>query len=103
MVLIAGRVADDGGQMDHRARAAHGANHVLDVAAVAPHELQARMIEHFFDGRRAIDQAIQHANAKSALEKRADHDRSNVACASHDQYQLAAGDGCGTLRFFMFK
>src|SRR5580700_3916103 len=69
VILIAGRIADDGGQMNHRARAAHRAHHILNVTAITPHELQAWVVEHFLDGRCAVNQTVEYPDSKAPLQK----------------------------------
>ena len=62
LIFRAGRISDNGGQVNHVADVGHGLNDVADVAAITFEEFKAGMAEQAANGVVAIHQAVEKAN-----------------------------------------
>ena len=82
LVLLASRVADDGGQVDDGIDAANGGNHVLNVAAIADAHLEVRMAEDAAKRFVTVHEAVHDADLAAGFEKLANQAGADVAGAA---------------------
>ena len=85
LVLFAGRVADDGGEIDDGINATDRGNHVLNVAAIADAHLEVRMAEDAAKRFVTVNEAVNDAYFAAGFEKLANQAGADVAGAAEDE------------------
>src|SRR5882757_9706166 len=71
-VLLASRIANDGGKVDDGINAADGGNHVLNVAAIPDAHFKVRMAEDAAERFITVYEAVDDAHFAAGFEKFAD-------------------------------
>src|SRR5262249_49110878 len=87
-IEIARRIADDGGQRDHRARALHGAHQVALRTYVALNQLEVAVLPHFVEAVVAVYEGVEHAPPMPPCQQLAREVRPNVARPACHQNQV---------------
>ena len=99
LVLFAGRIADDGGEVDDGIDATNGGNHVLNVAAIADAHLEVRMAEDAAKRFVTVDEAVNDAHFAAGFEKLANQAGADVAGAAENENGAFGIDGAASANF----